>query len=216
MDRSEVAVVIPALNESATIHKVVQNVINYGVPVVIDDCSDDDTGLIAREAGASVIRHEQNKGYDGAINSGFNYASNNKFKYIITLDADGQHNPSVINKFIAPLESDTEIVVGIRHKKARISEKVFALMTRLLYGIKDPLCGIKAYRTELYNELGHFDSYHSIGTELLLYALKKRKKFTQLNIEVGEREEGAPRFAGSFRANYKIFRAMLIGLLKKY
>lgn len=215
MDRSEIAVVIPALNEEKTINRVVLNVIDYGVPIVIDDCSSDSTGSIADKAGAVVIRHSKNQGYDGAINTGFIYASENDYKYIITLDADGQHNPSVINLFIKPLTEKKDIVIGIRNKKARISEKIFGLVTKFLFGVEDPLCGIKAYKIELYNELGYFDSYKSIGTELLLFSLKKKKKIEQINIQIGERD-GVPRFAGLIIANIKILRAMIIGVLKTY
>jgi hypothetical protein len=51
---------------------------------------------------------------------------------------------------------------------------LFQITARPLYGIQDPLCGMKGYRMELYGALGWFDSYRSIGTELMLHAMRHR------------------------------------------
>jgi len=215
MDRSELAIVIPALNEENTISSIVHGVNEYGSVIVIDDGSTDLTNQYASEAGAHVVSHKLNKGYDEALNSGFKYAAANNFKYVITFDADGQHRAELIKKFADSLLEKNDLVMGMRDKKARISEKLFGFLTSKFYNVSDPLCGIKAYTIDLYNELGHFDSYGSIGTELLLYALKKGKKISEIAVNVQEREDN-PRFANLFSANMKILRAMIIGLLKRF
>ncbi len=211
MDRSRIGIVIPALNESATIEGVVKGAIRYGTPIVVDDGSKDNTSQLATDAGAIVVSHNQNRGYDFALDSGFKKADELGVEIIITLDADGQHDPSLIQKFIDGIDAGADIVVGERHDRQRFSEHLFAWYTNFRFGIKDPLCGMKAYRKEVYNSLGHFDSYGSIGTELMIYAARNHFIFNQVFIQVRERQ-GKPRFGQLFTANYKIISAMLFSL----
>ncbi len=213
MDRSKIGLVIPAYNEAATIYEVVKAASEYGQPIVINDCSSDDTASLAEEAGAVVVNHDKNLGYDGALNSGFVKASEIDCEYIITLDADGQHNPALIQQFINELDKGADVVLGVRSNKPRISEHLFALFTYAKYRIKDPLCGMKGYQIKVYNRLGHFDSYRSIGTELMLYAARNKFSIIQIPFIVGERQD-APRFGSLVKANAKILRAMVKSIKK--
>lgn len=207
MDRSKIGLVIPAYNESATIYDVVKAASNYGQPIVVNDCSKDNTASLAEEAGAVVVSHTANRGYDGALNSGFVKAAEIGCQYIITLDADGQHNPQLIQKFVDELNNNVDVVLGVRSNKPRVSEHLFALFTQARFGIKDPLCGMKGYQVEIYNRLGHFDSYQSIGTELMLFAARNKVNIVQIPFIVGDRQD-LPRFGNSIKANLKILRAM--------
>ena len=211
MDRYRVGIVIPALNESLTISGIVEAVRKYGIPIVVDDGSSDNTGELATKAGAIVVVHDKNQGYDAALNSGFKKASELDTQIIITVDADGQHDPLLIQKFIDAIDSDNDIVVGIRSRKQRFAEHLFAWYTCLRFEVKDPLCGMKAYRTSVYKALGHFDSYGSIGTELSIYAAIKGYRIVQIHFNVRERS-GQSRFGQMLSGNYKIIRAMLLSI----
>ncbi len=211
MDRSRIAIVIPALNESKTISNVVSAAIKHGVPIVVDDGSTDSTALFAKDAGAIVVTHLVNGGYDAALNSGFKKAAELGFDVVITLDADGQHNPSLIQKFIMHIDAGADLVAGVRDKRPRLAEHIFALYTNIFLDIHDPLCGMKAYKIKLYNELGHFDSYKSIGTELLIFSKKNACILKEVNFKVRDRVD-TPRFGQLFSANYKIFRAMFLSM----
>lgn len=213
MERPRLGVIIPALNESATIVAIVENVLAYGLPIVVDDGSIDKTAELARHAGAVVVSHESNRGYDQTLNSGFARAAELECAIVITLDADGQHDPSLLGKFGALIDQGADVVIGIRDKRQRLAETAFALITRLLYGILDPLCGMKAYRLSVYKALGHFDSYESIGTELALFAAKRGYRIEQIAVPVRERD-GAPRFGRRLSANYRILRALIVSFLK--
>lgn len=213
MDRSRVALVIPAFNEAATINSVVKEALVYGQPIVVNDCSTDDTAIVAKAAGAVVVNHKVNQGYDGALNSGFKEATRQKYDFIITLDGDGQHDPSLLLDFITRLENGASLVLGIRSSKARVAEHIFAFYTRIRYGVLDPLCGMKGYRRDIYESVGYFDSYMSIGTELTLRAISSGVAFEQVHIHVRERVD-TPRFGSLISANLKIFRALLIWLGK--
>ena len=72
MERSEVAIIIPAYNEGHTIGKVVNKLKKFGNVLVIDDASTDQTFKIAKNNGAKVIKNKHNLGYDSSINVGFN------------------------------------------------------------------------------------------------------------------------------------------------
>lgn len=211
MDRSRIAIVIPALNESATIKDVIEAALIYGAPIVVDDGSTDGTAELARQAGATVVSHDKNHGYDAALNTGFKKAAALGSEIIITLDADGQHNPSLLRKFIEQIDAGADIVIGIRNKRQRFAEHLFAWYTASFLGIKDPLCGMKAYRTVVYEALGHFDSYGSVGTELAMFAARKGYRLGQVPFEVQARK-GQSKFGRALAGNYKIIRAMMYSI----
>ena len=208
MDRSQVAVVIPAFNERETIRAVVRSVEQYGTPIVVDDASSDGTGAEAAAAGATVVRLASNGGYDKALDAGFAEANRLGMSAVVTIDGDGQHDPDSIGSFLSELAGGADLVVGIRPHKARIAEGLFALMTRARYGLSDPLCGLKAYRIELYQSLGHFDRRDSVGTELMFHGLRNGFRLRQIRIPLRPRD-GESRFGQSFQANLKILRAIL-------
>ena len=95
---------IPAFNEAATIARIVESVAIHGQPIVVDDCSEDETASLARSAGAVVVCHETNRGYDGALNSGFAEADRRGCSYVVTFDGDGQHPATLVGEFVAHLK----------------------------------------------------------------------------------------------------------------
>jgi glycosyltransferase involved in cell wall biosynthesis len=213
VEHPNVAIVIPAYNEASTIENVIKSVSQYGQVIVVDDCSLDETPTLARKAGAVVVRHEKNLGYDSALNSGFAKADQLVFDYLITFDADGQHDASLLTQFILQLKQGFHLVLGKRPYYARFAEHLFAFYTRFRFGVSDPLCGMKGYNISLYRELGWFDSYKSIGTELALYGLKKKYPSIELAVPISRRDD-KPRFGTSTKANLRILRAMLLSLMR--
>lgn len=203
--------VIPALNEKETIQKVVSSVKAFTPNVVVvDDGSIDGTGQLAAAAGAYIVVHTATKGYDKSIEDGFRYVEQqNNPKIIFTFDADGQHSSDVLPAFIQPiLNNEADIVVGVRQFKARIAEKLLGFYTNNRFGIKDPLCGLKAYKIEVFRDIGFFDRINSIGTELVLRAFRKGYRIKQVSIPIHERKDRS-RFGQSIKGNYKIFMAFL-------
>ena len=207
MERHRIGIVIPAFNEAATIGRIVSSASQYGVPIVVDDGSSDETAEFSKAAGAKVVRHSINLGYDQALNSGFTWAAESGCEYVVTMDADGQHDPSILSSFIQALDTGADVVLGIRDQHQRLAENIFAWVSFVKWGINDPLCGMKGYRIGTFKELGHFDSYGSIGTELAFYAAKKRKKIVQLSVKTCVRVDKS-RFGGSYSANRRILRAL--------
>jgi glycosyltransferase involved in cell wall biosynthesis len=211
MERHRIGIVIPALNEAGTIGSVVSLAAQYGIAIVIDDGSSDATAALSAAAGATVVRHEVNRGYDQALSSGFVRAAEMDCEYVVTLDGDGQHDPAILGRFIESLDRGADVALGLRDRRQRLAEHVFAWIAAAMWGIRDPLCGMKAYRMSLYRDLGHFDSYDSIGTELMIYAARTRKRIDQIPLKTRDRID-APRFGKRFSTNKRIFRALLYAL----
>ena len=117
---SEVLVVIPAFNESATIAKVVSEVFASGFScVVVDDGSTDSTAHIAKQAGAAVLSLPFNAGVGGALRCGFRYAVENGFTAVIQCDADGQHQSHHFQDLIRTAnETQADFVLGSRFLSA--------------------------------------------------------------------------------------------------
>jgi glycosyltransferase involved in cell wall biosynthesis len=207
------AILIPAYNEATSIGHVVRAVSPFGVPIVVDDCSTDGTGEIAGEAGASVVRHQENRGYDGALQTGFEQAASMGVDLVVTFDADGQHGADTLERMLSPLRSgEADIVLGIRARSARFSEMLFSLYTNLRFGVRDILCGLKAYRMELFHEHGRFDGTRSIGTELALFALREGYLHATVPVAIYPRASGSARFGRLMQANLRILRAMLLAI----
>jgi len=208
MDPSRVAIVIPAYNETATIGTVVEEVSVYGMPIVVDDASQDDTSEVSGTAGAIVVRNPTNGGYDDALNAGFVRAEQLGYDFVVTFDGDGQHDAKSLAIVLHHLASGAELVVGVRPRKARVAEWLFGLAAHVRYGIRDPLCGLKGYQMDLYRAQGYFDSSGSIGTELMFFGLQRGCRIVQVDVPVRQRN-GSTRFGRSLRSDWKILRAML-------
>src|SRR5260370_16535434 len=103
MEASKTAAVIPAYNEEKHIGDVVwrprQKVDDV---LVVDDGSRDKTADRAREAGAEVIVHPQNRGKGETIKTGLRHWLERQTDFVIILDSDGQHRPEEIDRFVAP------------------------------------------------------------------------------------------------------------------
>ena len=216
MGRSELAVIIPAYNEQDTIAAVVAAAVRHADVIVVNDRSQDDTAALAAGAGAHVITNPENVGYERTLEAGFAEARRLDYTAVVTMDADGEHDPAVLSDFYRLLiEEQVPLVLGRRAKPARIGEYIFVWGIRVWLGIGDILCGCKGYRMEVYDANGGFDHVGTIGTELAAASVIRGYAFRELSIP-GEMRADAPRFGGAWRANKLILRGFmrLIGYLK--
>lgn len=208
MGRSSLAVVIPAFREGRTIGEVVRAARSHADVIVVDDCSPDDTAEQAREAGAIVVRNSVNSGYDGTLAVGCQAASDAGFTHIVTMDADGEHDPGLVEKFRqALIDRSVPLVLGVRPKKQRLAESIMGVAIRARFGAHDILCGMKGYDLLLWELNGGFDHKQSIGTELAINAMKAGVPFEEIAV-YGRPRTDAPRFDRKFKANIRILRAM--------
>lgn len=207
------AAVIPAYNEARSIAAVARAVKQHALPIVVDDGSADETAHLAAQAGAVVVSHSRNQGYDAALQTGLFKAIELGCTFAITMDADGQHNPAGLEAFKVELLQGADLVVGVRDRHQRCSESIFAALGKVLWSIADPLCGMKGYKLLHLKRLGHFDSYKSIGTEFALRCARSGLRVNSVQVQTRKRTD-ASRFGGGFMPNYRILRAMIIGIIK--
>ena len=145
--------VIPAYDEGKKIGEVVRKTLQYCDVLVIDDGSTDGTGKAAEKAGAHIITHERNMGKGNALMTGVAYALKNGYDQIITLDADGQHDPDEIPKFMEKADK-YDIIIGTRTFSEmpplrRISNAITTALLSLRTGQKvgDSQSGYRMIRT---------------------------------------------------------------------
>jgi glycosyltransferase involved in cell wall biosynthesis len=180
----KICAVIPAFNNETTISKVVEKTrreIDH--VVVIDDGSTDETARLAEDAGAHVIRVSKNTGKGNALSIAFRYALVNDFDAIITLDADLQHDPYEIPKFIKDHAINrSKIVVGARlHAKGkmprvRYTNNIIGTYTfSWLIGqpVEDSQCGFRLYDHEVMKNIHILNDGFEAEADILLRAGKR-------------------------------------------
>ncbi len=205
------AAVIPAFNEARTIATVVHQVSQRAIAIVVDDGSTDDTAALAQAAGAHVVRHPLNRGYDGALETGIRTARRLGCTFAVTMDADGQHDPTLLDRFLAELECGADLVVGHRDRTQRWSESLFCSLGYAIWGLHDPLCGMKGYRLAILSKVEDLNTYASIGTELAVRLIKAGIKAHQLPVKTQPRD-GTSRFGQGLMPNLKISKALWMGI----
>jgi glycosyltransferase involved in cell wall biosynthesis len=115
VSNGSVLVLIPAWNEAAYVRPVLEGSLAFLPTLVVDDGSTDDTPAIARATGATVISHRQNRGKGAALMTGFSWALEQGYEAVLTLDADGQHDPSEIPRFLSAYKANSgELIIGRR------------------------------------------------------------------------------------------------------
>lgn len=141
--RLTVTVVIPAYFEEKTVGSIVERCLPFADEVlVVNDGSTDDTVVIALAAGARVVDLPENMGVLGATQAGLREASGD---IIVTLDADGQHDPADIPRGKKPiLEGKANMVMGVRPNFSYFSERVLTWLTSLRVPVGDASTGFRA------------------------------------------------------------------------
>ena len=190
MEASKFWAVIPAYNEEKSIGKIVKRTKKYIANViVVDDGSKDKTKEIAEKSGAVVLRHVVNLGKGATLKTGCNYALMKNAKFIVVLDADAQHDPDDIPRFIEKLEK-YDIVFSYRKLGGRMplvlrfGNWLISKVVRALYKVDliDTQSGFRAFSREAYKKIRWNASDYSMESEMISRAGKQRLKYVQIPI----------------------------------
>ena len=210
---NKLAVIIPALNEAKTIKSVIDGCKQFADVIVVNDGSTDNTSEVARVNGATVVDLKDNVGVDGATFAGLEKAHILGHEFAITLDADGQHDPSFIKDFTTPLfERKVAMVHGIRPHSARLAERLMRLYALKVYGISDILCGFKGYcLQQVYAPNKKMRKFKTYSTSLPWCVINDGLPFAQVNIPIHPRDiNDKPRIGGIIQGNLRILSALSI------
>ena len=200
-----VLVLIPALNEAenlkALLPRIPKAVCGRSVAtLVIDDGSHDDTGEVARRLGVWVARHPINRGGGAALRTGFDIARQNGAYIIVTMDADGQHDPANIEPLVAfIIEQGADIVIGSRvlgaHERDSMMRAIgIGVFSRFINGlmgesITDCSSGFRAIRVGVLERMQLMqDQYHT--AELIIEAAKQGLHIGEVPIVIKRRQSG--------------------------
>jgi glycosyltransferase involved in cell wall biosynthesis len=183
--RSQTAAVIPAFQDEKHIGDIVRRTRKQLVHVlVVDDGSSDQTGQRARDAGAEVIVHDQNRGKGDAIKTGLEHCFSREITWVILLDSDGQHLPEEIDRFLAVAAHATQptFLIGNRMNNVAgmpvIRRVVNHYMSRQIsrvckQEIPDTQCGFRMLNRELIPQLLGGGDRFDYDTEVLILVSRK-------------------------------------------
>jgi len=192
-----VSVVVPAYNEAEVIAEVIREIRAAGdyLIIVVDDGSKDDTFQQAKGCDEVVVlRHRINRGKGAATKTGIVAANRLGADIVVTLDGDGQHDPTDIKALIQPIiDGDCDVVLGTRPKKRGemplvkiIANRIGNLVTWLLYGIhvSDSQSGFRAYSRFAATIIDTKADKYEYDSKVIREINNNRLKFTEVEIKV--------------------------------
>ena len=221
----KVVIIMPAYNEAENIAPVVGDAVARGYRcIVVDDGSTDQTGEIARGAGASVVRHRINLGQGIGVVTGLKAALLESSDVIVEMDADGQHDPSEVPLFLEALvEGGHDIVVGSRllgsnHGDAPLLRRLFLpCFTGLInvltgYRLTDAMCGFRAFRTTSLRRVANFldgiSEPQYLAAEHFIRLARQGLTATEVPVHLRDRTSGSST-KGTVRYGFGVLKAIL-------
>jgi glycosyltransferase involved in cell wall biosynthesis len=225
--RQRTLVAIPAYNEAATIRSVVERV-RVNLPdcdlLVVNDGSRDATGAVLEETDAIVVAHFCNLGYGRAIQTAVLYADRAGYDRLVTLDADGQHDPAQVGALLAEFDNGGwDLLIGSRYVVSRrydgvpfgrrIGMQLFSSLVGLMTGerIYDTTSGLKVIGRQTFTPLTnwHFIDFHA---EALVYLMRLGYRIGEFPITVAERRHGTTMYSTLSHIKYPLKTALMVVL----
>ena len=212
-----ICVIIPAYNEAKNVGSVVSGARQFIEDVVVvDDGSTDDTPARARQAGAILLEHKANQGKGVALKTGFDFALEKGYDAVITLDADGQHDPAEIPQFLQAAE-EADVVVGTRAANLtgmplirRFTNKMSSWILSGLAGqrLTDTQSGYRLIKTRVLKKAKTKTTGFEAESEILLEAIGRGFRVVEIPIRT---------IYGGAKSHYKWWHTfMFFGLTGKY
>lgn len=196
----KIAALICAYNEEKHIQKVTNQCLKQIKDViVVNDGSRDSTLKEIKKTKAKIITYNKNQGKGAALKKGFSYATKNKFDYLILLDADGQHDPREIPKFIKIIEKEQpDLVIGCRKKRhsdmpyiRRATNFLTSLIISTKSGqyVKDSQSGYRAIKLSFLKKIKLKRKRYDLESEILLKMMNKEAKIRCISIKTIYKDE---------------------------
>lgn len=217
---SDIYLLIPAYNVAQYLPELLNKALDY-VPseriLVVDDGSSDNTAEIAREKGVNVLSHRLNLGKGAALRDGFDYLRKENAEWVVVLDGDMQHDPSMLPEFIDHARQNTnDIVIGVRRRNRggmpwdrRFSNWSSSMLLSIITGrkIKDSQCGYRLIRLKMLDGINLRSNGYEFETELLLKLSRSGARFGW--IEIPTKYEGSPSSINRFSDTVRFLKVVL-------
>ena len=208
-EQLDLVLVIAAKNESKTLGNVIDKIKSLSLPLkykilVVNDGSTDDTPLIAKDKGALVVNHFQNLGVGGAIKTGYVASLFLKPEIVITIDADGQHDPKYILEIFSKMKNDKlDLVYASRFSTINYKTTVVRSIGNKFYtklvnklgkiSITDVTTGYRGIKFEKLESI-FFISENNFAMELAIRAGKSGLKIGEIPAKTLGRDFGSSQF----------------------
>lgn len=196
-------VAIPVYNEERTVLTVIDRVAAHvrDILVINDGSTDRTSELLRLRPGLRIINHPENRGYGQSLADAFAFARRRRFDWLITIDADDQHEADLIPEFLRiAQEEDVDIISGTRYPdgydveqaariapedRRRINRNITALLNRdLSLGLTDAFCGFKAYRAEALEHLRITIPGYAMPMQLWVQAARAGLRIREIPVEL--------------------------------
>jgi len=195
LEKFNIVAILPAYNEEGKIAKVLVKTLKHvSKVIVVDDGSNDYTAEIAERMGAIVYRHGERLGKGEALKTGFEIAKKLGADIIVTLDADGQHDPDEIPLVIEPImKGEADIVIGSRTLSnskiptiRKIGNDVLNKVTNIASGLKltDTQSGFRAFTRKAIEMIEVKDHGMGVESQILIDAADKKLRIKEVPISV--------------------------------
>jgi glycosyltransferase involved in cell wall biosynthesis len=225
-------VIIPALNESHSIQRVIgkiQTCAPWADIAVINDGSTDDTGKLAANCGVIVLNMPYNVGIGAAVQTGFIFAAQNGYEVTVQNDGDGQHDPAEIPLLVSTLmQGEADIVIGSRYIEDRgyitpwprrvgiiILARIISLIMR--QHVTDPTSGFRASNRKTLILCARTYPHDYPEPEAVVMLHRARLRIQEIPVTMNPRYGGQSSIT-PIRSGYymvKVILAILIGLLRQ-
>ncbi|HEX4414128.1 MAG TPA: glycosyltransferase family 2 protein [Lacipirellulaceae bacterium] len=194
---------LPVYNEVGHVNPVLDEVVRYAsdVLVVDDGATDGTSALLDARNDIRVLRHAKNRGYGAALKTAFDYAIEQKYDVLVTIDCDGQHEPQRIGQLVAACR-DADMVSGSRYlrnkenaeqappERRQINTQITRELNELLgLSLTDAFCGFKAYRVPALAKLTITEPGYGMPLEVWVQAAHHGLRVVELPVPLIYLEE---------------------------
>ncbi len=224
---------LPVHNEEAHVAQVLERVREFSAHVlVVNDGSKDGTAReLAKFPWLRIMTHPKNLGYGAALKSAFQFARDEGFDVLVTIDCDGQHEPRRIPDLVAALTADVDIVSGSRYLKQHAGDslppeerrEINVLLTRELnerlgLSLTDAFCGFKAYRVSVLDKFDITEPGYAMPLQVWVQAVALGLRIVEFPVPLIYLEEERS-FGGALdNARYRLkhYREVLARELQRF